>query len=186
MVQIQEGYLNKKDIEYLDKTVTHNNMFPWYYLPEPVTKKYPCFTHILLPRYNYDTNKGLRINSSFYPSFTSIVENICSKNKIKIKRILRAALTLTWNFKGKHSKPHLDHPFEHINLIIYLNKFSKGSTFLFKETFNDTAGRKVIKEMKADKGKYIIFPGANYHAAGFPGKAGEVRIICIYTIEVAK
>jgi hypothetical protein len=40
--------------------------------------------------------------------------------------------------------------------------------------------------MKADEGKYNIFPGENYHAAGSPGEDDEVRIICIYTIEEEK
>jgi len=201
MVKIREGYITKKDLQEIKTNVVNNNMFPWYYYPEPVygfQKNYPCLTHTLLPRYNYDTDEGYRINSDYYFLFTDIIKKLCKKHKIKIKRILRAALNYTTYFKQKYSNTHFDHTFPHTNIIIYLNKFTKGSTFLFKETYKSNPAisnkdrydpykaKELIKEMTAEEGKYIIFPGENYHAAGSPGKDHEVRMICICTIEEDK
>jgi len=186
MVKIIEGMLPKDDIENIQKTVVDNDMFPWYFLASPVTKSYPCLTHILLPRYDYKKNEGFKVNSEFYFYFTDLVDKLCKKHGIKIKRILRAAFNLTWKFEGKHSNPHWDHDFPHINIIFYLNKFTKGSTYLFEGTSKDKKPGKIIKEMTAAKGKYIIFPGENFHAAGFPGQEDETRIICLYTIEEKK
>ena len=137
MVLIKEGYIKKEDIEYLHKMVVTNNMFPWYVLPRPVSDNYPCMSHVLLPRYDYANNTGFKINSDLYEPMLHIIEGICKKHKIKIKRILRAQFNLTWKFKGKYSTPHFDHDFPHKNIIIYLNKFTKGSTYLFKEKYND-------------------------------------------------
>ena len=181
-----EGMLPKEDIENIQKTVINNNMFPWYFLEAPVTKNYPCLTHTLLPRYDYKTNNGFKVNSTYYSYFTDLIERICKQHNIKIKRILRAACNLTWNFDGKHSNPHCDHDFPHLNIIFYLNKFTKGSTYLFKGTFKDTKAGKIIKEIKATKGKYAIFTGNNFHAAGFPSQENETRVVCIYTIEEKK
>ena len=183
MGEVKEGYLNKKDMDYLNKVVVSNDMFPWYVLPKPVNEKYPCMSHVLLPRYDYKNNEGFKINSDLYGPMLDIINNICQKHKIKIKRILRAQFNLTWKFKGVYSTPHFDHDFKHKNVIIYCNKFTKGSTYLFKETYRDKKPKTIMKEMKADKGKYFIFPGENFHAAGFPSKEGELRIICIFTLE---
>jgi len=201
MVQVKEGYISKKDLKFIKQQVVDNNNFPWYYYPEPVygfQKNYPCLSHILLPRYDYENNIGFKINSELYSFFTGIIEKICKKHNIKIKRILRGALNLTTYFKEPYSNPHFDHTFDHTDIIIYCNKFSKGSTFLFKETsktnpalsnkdrYEPFVPKTILKEMKASEGKYNIFPGENYHAAGSPGKDDEVRIICIYTIEEEK
>ena len=183
MDEINEGYLSKKEIDFLNNYIVNSDVFPWYVLPRPVSEKYPCMNHVLLPRYDYKNNTGFKINSGLYEPMLNIVEGICKKHRITIKRILRAQFNLTWKFKGKYSTPHFDHDFPHKNVIIYLNKFTKGSTYLFKETYNDKKAKTIIKEMKSDKGKYIVYPGENYHAAGFPGKEGELRMICIFTLE---
>ena len=36
MVKIKEGYIAKKDLQQIKTNVVNNNMFPWYYYPEPV------------------------------------------------------------------------------------------------------------------------------------------------------
>lgn len=201
MVKIREGFISKKDLHEININVVRNDMFPWYFYAEPVygfQKSYPCFSHVLLPRYDYDTNEGFKINSNHYYLFINIIKKICKKHKIKIKRILRAAINSTTYFEKEYSNPHFDHTFPHTNIIIYLNKFTKGSTYLFEETYitNPPVSKKdrydpytanrLIKEMKAEEGKYIIFPGENYHAAGSPGEDDEVRMICICTLEEEK
>ena len=95
MVKIKEGYIAKKDLQQIKTNVVNNNMFPWYYYPEPVygfQKNYPCLTHVLLPRYNYDTNEGYRINSDYYFLFTDIIKKICKKHKLKPNKVFKAII----------------------------------------------------------------------------------------------
>jgi hypothetical protein len=181
-MKIIEGKFNKADVDTLEANI-NNNMFPWYFLPSPVTPKYPCVTHVLIPRYNYSNDVGFEIRSTLHNLIYPIIERACEKNKIKIKRILRGQINFTWHNSGVHSDPHWDHDFPHDVFIYYINSFSKGSTFIFKETYKDKKPKKIIKEITAKRGKYAIYPGENFHAAGFVGKPNEVRMICIYTFE---
>lgn len=73
MDEVKEGYLNKEDMNFLDKTVVNNDMFPWYVLPKPVSEKYPCMSHVLLPRYDYKNNIGFKINSDLYEPMLNII-----------------------------------------------------------------------------------------------------------------
>ena len=86
MVQVKEGYISKADLKIIKQQVVDNNNFPWYYYPEPVygfQKNYPCLSHILLPRYDYENNIGFKINSELYSFFTGIIEKICKKHKVR-------------------------------------------------------------------------------------------------------
>ena len=187
---IKEGYISQKRLEWINENVIRNKNFSWYL--EPVTvlgfsKNWPAFSHTLITRYDYDKLSTGASNSDFEPFFTDLIKEICKENKLNLKRILRGAINYTSYFEEKHSHTHYDHNWPHLNIIIYLNSFSKGSTYLFKETYSDViqphTAKKIQKEMKADVGKYVIFPGENYHAAGSVGKDDEYRIICIYNIE---
>ena len=135
-----EGKISKTDMEIIKEKIIDNKHFPWYWLDEPVTTKYPGMHHVVMPRYNYAANEGCIINSPCYGFFNKIFLDFCKEKKIKVKRILRVQLNLTWRFRAKYSKPHTDHDFKHSNCILYLNHFSKGSTYLFK-------GNKVLKEI---------------------------------------
>ena len=170
-----EGKISKESIDAVKKNIIENDHFPWYWLDKPVTKKHPGMHHTLIPRYNYDTNEGYRINSPYHDLFNKIFSDFCKTKKIKIKRILRSQLNLTWSFKAEYSEPHIDHEFKHSICIIYLNPFSKGSTYLFKEN-------KMVKEIKAEEGKIVVFPGIK-HATGFCKEENERRIICIISFE---
>jgi hypothetical protein len=178
MVKIIESTLLKNDLKIITKDVVNNTYFPWYWLEKPVTKNHPGMHHSMLPRYNYKTNEGYKVNSPAFDFFKRVFLDFCKKKKIKVNRILRAQLNLTWYFKGTHSAPHEDHDFKHKICIIYLNDFTKGSTYLFEEK----PYKKITKEIKAKKGKIVIFPGV-YHAAGFCGKQNEKRIICIISFD---
>jgi hypothetical protein len=183
MVKVLEGKISKSDLKTIDSLIVNNVFFPWYWLEKPVTNKYPCMSHIIIPRYNYETNEGFVINSSCFDFFQSIFNKFCKSKKIQVNRILRAQLNLTWNFTGIYSSPHVDHDFKHQVCIMYLNDCTEGSTFLFEEKHPLTEGKNIVKEIKSQKGKIVVFPGENLHAAGFPKKENERRIICIFSFD---
>lgn len=188
-MKIYEGNISKKDLKTIDKELVHSNMFPWFYLQKPVTEKFPAFAHVLIPRYDYETNEGYKVNSASWEFFERIFLNFCKKNKIKVNRILRAAVNLQGYFKEDHGTPHTDHPFPHKVCIMYLNDIDRGSTYLFKEKEfingkpTNTPAKKIAKEIKQHKGKIVVFPGENYHAAGHCGKPNQVRIIVIISFD---
>ncbi len=82
MVKVIEGNLNKKDTDMLEANI-NKNMFPWYFLPSPVTPKYPCVTHVLIPRYDYTNDEGFKVNSNLHDLIYPIMEKSLKKNKIK-------------------------------------------------------------------------------------------------------
>lgn len=182
MVKVIESKISKKDLDLITKDVVNNDHFPWYWLQRPVSEKYPVMNHLMLPRYNYQTNEDYKVNSPAFDFFKNIFLNVCKSKKIKVNRILRAQLNLSWHNKGKYSDPHEDHDFKHSLCIMYLNDFTKGSTYLFKEKHPKINGFTISKEIKAEKGKIVIFPGV-YHAMGFCGKPSEKRIICIISFD---
>ena len=70
-----EGKIPKEALDAVKKNVVNNDDFPWYWLDKPVTKKYPCMHHLMMPRYNYNTNEGCRINSPYYDLFNKILRD---------------------------------------------------------------------------------------------------------------
>jgi len=194
MNNIIEGKMSKKDLDQITKSIVNSNQFPWFYLDKPVSKRYPCFSHVMIPRYNYETNEGYRINSEVFSFFEKIFRNFCKKNNIKINRILRASLNLQTYFEPLHGDAHVDHHFKHKNCIMYLNTVTGGSTYVFKEKYKkDLPGsyedgtafpaKHILKEIKNKAGKIVVFPGENFHAAGHCRKPNEHRIIAIFTFD---
>ena len=181
-----EGKISKKDLDIITKNIVNSDKYTWYYLKKPVTTKFPSFTHVMIPRYNYKTNEGYKINSPSFYFFNRIFREFCKKKKIKINRILRAAINLQVYYKEDHGEPHTDHPFPHSNCIMYLNTTTRGSTYLYKEKrskYKTTSypAKNVLKEIKNKAGKIVVFPGDHYHAAGHCGKPNERRIVCVFT-----
>jgi len=194
MNDIIEGKMSKNDLNQITKTIVNSNDFPWFYLKKPVSEKYPCFSHVMVPRYNYETNEGYRVNSDCFYFFEKIFKNFCKKNKIKVNRMLRASLNLQTYFEPVHGDPHVDHDFKHRNCIMYLNNVTGGSTYVFKEKYkknlpgsygDGTAynAKNILTEIKNKVGNIVVFPGENFHAAGHCKKPSERRIIAIFTFD---
>ena len=194
MNKIIEGMMSKKDLDFIKNEIVCSDKFPWYYLAKPVSYTYPCFSHVMIPRYDYETNQGKMINSGYYNFFESVFLKFCKSKKIKVNRILRAGLNLQGYFEPIHGDAHVDHPFKHRNCIMYLNQVTKGSTYLFKEKFKKNRkgssyegtvypAKNILKEIKNKAGKIVIFPGENYHAAGHCGKPNERRIVAVFTFD---
>jgi hypothetical protein len=109
------------------------------------------------------------VNSEFFDMFFNIFNRNCKSHK----HLLRMSLNLTLYNDTEYGDIHVDHDFDHKNMIIYLNQFSNGSTFLFDENFNKTS------EIKSDRNTGYIFPGL-LHSQGFCN-IGESRLILIAT-----
>jgi hypothetical protein len=184
--------LNNEQKKFIDNYVLTNN-FPWYFQDSSTTDKFQYFSHMLLPRIeNFNENAPEHENYNF---FKNILLNSCNLANLKVKKILRSCLNLTTNcFKNEyiHGDVHTDYPFPHKLGIIYLND-CKGDTFIFNETHNsfkvydntyliDDFLKKpitILKRIKPEKYKVLIFDGEHYHATGYCDKH-ERRVICVF------
>ncbi len=192
MSKIIEGNMSKKDLDFITHNIVNSDQFPWYYLNQPVSQRYPCFSHVMIPRYDYKKNEGMKINSGFYSLFEKIFLSFCKKNKIKVNRILRSGLNLQTYFNPPFGDPHVDHEFKHKNCIMYINNVTGWTTYVFEEKYkknlpgsygDGTAynAKNVLKEIKSKAGKIVVFPGENFHAAGHCRKPNERRIVAVFT-----
>ena len=60
MSKIIEGNMSKKDLDFITHNIVNSDQFPWYYLNQPVSQRYPCFSHVMIPRYDYKKNEGMK------------------------------------------------------------------------------------------------------------------------------
>ena len=118
------------------------------------------FTNDILDR------KGKRDKS--YNFFKSLLTSIVKKHNLKIKKIHRMAVNITFNNGFIKEVPlHLDHEFPHKQVILYLND-STGTTDI--PFYN--------KSITPKKNTAIIFDD-KYHKHYFPDYG--VRVVCVFT-----
>lgn len=166
------NFLKKEHKDYINNIVLQNS-FPFYWNDSQTIKdNLPFFSHILYNRPEAIEEGLPAINSPHYQIFLDILNCFLTKHKIKFNKILRASINLTFNINQKKSKIHVDHEFEHNQVIIYLNK-SDGETIIL----NDDK-KTIFKKIKPEQFKgicfnkkphYIIYPKTNR------------RLIAVYT-----
>lgn len=158
--------------------------FPWFYhnrttLDDSGDRFINCenpafFGHNLVNRHSvYNERKEGVINSDYWPMFADIVHRLLKSSTTKI---YRAALNLTWGNNTKdYTIPHTDHGFTHNNLIVYLNEFTNGYTYLLDDLLR-------IRETIIPKPRMAVkFPGMN-HCVGFCNH-NEIRLVLVVTYE---
>lgn len=183
----KENALPAEDFKNIEKLVKDFN-FPWYYRPSTLNNFY-YNSHAL-----YDPALG--IISTHFDYFKKIFERLCQINNIKVNKILRMNVNMSFHYSAKHADLHVDHDFPHQTMILYLNNAS-GNTLIFNETYEKTKGpeidyvRKrhqiqkehVLKhQIVPKKNKVVFFDGINYHAQEFCNP-NEERIIFICTFQ---
>jgi hypothetical protein len=177
--------ISRNHQEIIDREILSNN-FPWFYQDSSTSYKFPFFSHILVPRYDH-TSEEMPVNSLCFDLFKDIFISFCDINGIKWEKILRASLNLSYYFPDPHSDPHIDHPFDHKVMIMYLNDVDDGHTLVYDQTFDgknsnfdNVDSLTLVKKVKPKKGKICCFNGSNYHAAEWPAPS-QRRVICVLT-----
>ena len=167
--------LDTQELESVNKKIL-TNTFPWYYQERaiPLDKKYssvqyPFMCHNLMARAESKLREPGRIYSNYFDFFHNIFKKNCSDHVF----LLRMSLNLTFFHTEQYGDIHVDHDFEHNNMIIYLNSFTNGKTYLFDDNYQLT------DEIVPEKNLGCIFPGS-FHAQGFCGP-GESRLVLIAT-----
>jgi len=165
--------------EFIDSVVESSGI-GWNYPGNDSYESVQCMYHLLLDR-NYQDPK---IVSDLLDPFMNIFIDLCSKNDIIVDRVFSAALHQTTGSSSDHQNFHIDFPFRHNILIIYLNdNFEKGDTLISDEIYN---GTDIVRSddllhinIKARKYHAYMFDGLTYHAGQYPG-SGQRRVVCIF------
>lgn len=167
-----EGNANFSEAEEEFISFITSDNFPWYLTM--ATKNFHCLTHAFIKRTDTDDD-GISW-STYSDAAKSVFYRICADNNIVVRRIYRMAANLTFSDPSRHGDPHNDHEgIAHKVMLIYLNKFDAGETWLFDEQFNFEC------KIEAQKDKFVVFEGGN-HANGFC-KPQQARIVFVATFD---
>ena len=187
MVIEKENALSSANLNNILKLVKDFN-FPWFYRPSTLNN-FPYNSHALL-------DPALGITSIHYDYFKKIFDKLCETHNIKVNKLLRMNINMSFHYTAKHADLHVDHDFPQTTMILYLNDAS-GNTLIFNETFEEKKQPqidyernwyKIQKEhtlkhtITPKKNKVVFFDGINYHAQEFC-KPDEERIIFICTFQ---
>jgi len=168
-------YLNaidKKTQNFFKKNIINNSNFPFYLNKTEIinkTNNFCFFSHTILHR--PEDNLPNPINSKLYPFATNLLKKLSKKFKFKFKKIFRICLNLTINNGKEKSDVHLDHNFEHKQLIIYIHCDDLKSYTCIKKD------NKIVK-IKPISNKVVMW-GKLPHYHIVPKKG--FRLVLIYT-----
>jgi hypothetical protein len=174
MIIEDKNFLSKDNIDFIESYIFSNN-FPLYMQNSSVKNdNIKSMTHIVLPR--IEERNNYNETHPFYENFVSILSNFCSKNKINYNELLRIAVNFTYNNGISDISPiHIDHNFEHNQLLLYLNKpLDKNCKTVLLDDNNN-----VVKEIYPEKFKGLFFKKMPHYMV-FP-KMGE-RYILVFTV----
>lgn len=188
------NFLTNDEIEVVEKNILTPE-FPWFYQERSTSDLFPFFSHVVNPRCNDEENDIPISNSSLSHFVKPIVERFCEKHLGRpLKKLYRSAFNATygWNLEYPFIEPHVDHFFDHYNLIIYLNDdFEGGDTLLFDKylceglseshySVDDYNQVNILHSIKSEKYKALCFDGKLFHGLSNI-KSGKRRVILVTT-----
>lgn len=102
----------------------------------------------------------------------SILMNFCAKNNVLFKALMRCKANLTFpdtNLVGHSKTPHVDHPWQHLVLLYYIND-ADGDTILYNEKFdeNNEVSLTELVRVSPKAGRAVLFSGSLYHSPSVP------------------
>ena len=153
---------NPKSKRYLDfKQLITGPNFPWYFIGDSTPnmelpeghENIQTFIHPFLTRPD-----GVCLYpkpcSSLIDNCNDVLKEIFLENGIGVKNIFRMAANLVPPTKtNKPSIPHVDHEFDHVNCLIYLND-AGGDTVVEGKSYSPKEDDAILF-----KGKHYMYPG---------------------------
>ena len=139
--------------EYLSlKKFILSNEFPWFY--SSFSTRVEKDGHFNLPFYSHAFLKRPETSEGKYPTATSpyldqvsiVCQQILNTNGIKFNTFLRLNLNCTHpQEKLFLTVPHCDHPFPHLNLLVYFSD-GGGKTYTEEENYTPVEDGAIILE----------------------------------------
>ena len=177
MIKKYKNILSEGEKKFLKKQVLNNFHFPFYLGKSCIVGKndyFPFLSHkiLLSPE---DVKKGdNRKNSPLHHYCTNLFNTLSKRFKFEYKQLLRICINFTFNNGVKACGIHLDHPYFHKQLLIYLHADDKNSFTLFY----DKDEKKVIKKIRPEPNTGVI-SHSHPHRQLTPQKG--YRIVLVYT-----
>jgi len=173
-----EDFLSPDEIEIVENNILSID-FPWFYQQNSVGGLFPFHSHVIFGRGELTDNYSPISNSTLSNWVVPIIERFSANHLNKpVENIYRSCLNSThgWNLPYPYIEPHVDHKFNHYNLLIYLNDgFDGGDTLLFDKllcgenaklnyNIDECNQLNVLCAMKPKKYKAVCFPGSIFHS----------------------
>lgn len=164
-----DAHFTSEELAFL--RLVESDKFPWFFAR--ITRNFYGFAHGVMKRSD-EPSEGFPC-SPFYEQTKSMLLRLCGDNGITIRTIYRMSFNITVSDPSKHSDPHVDHLFPHKNLLVYLNKFDEGKTFIVDDEDN------VIETIHPAFHKFVVFDG-HRHAQGFC-RPQQSRLVFVATFD---
>jgi hypothetical protein len=132
------------------------------------------FSHKILMRPEEVKKGHTRENSPLHHYCVNLFNTISKRFKFEYKQLLRIAINFTFNNGMKECPIHIDHPYFHKQLLIYLHADDKNSSTLFY----DKDEKKVIRKIRPEPNTGVI-SHTHPHSHLTPQKG--YRIVLVYT-----
>jgi hypothetical protein len=162
----------------MQEELLKSTAFPWYLMHKTLPNEddlndHPYLSHILMHRTqdNQPGEKGSMLYDTLMPVFQSVTDQL----NMNVKHVMRANINLTWHHPQMHGAPHRDHQCDHYNMIIYLNKFTQGATYIFDDNNQ-------ILDCAPSLYRGATVFGGGKHAQGFCAP-NELRLIAVFTFQ---
>lgn len=162
-----DANITEREASFIDFIMSNN--FPWYYMQ--ATENYKTMAHILMTP-SHEEERG-KENSHHTWAAEEIFDRICGENFIRADTIYRMAFNISFHEPTRHGDIHVDHHYPHYVMVIYLNDFEEGKTFLFDKKYKE------IDSYQPKKNKFIVFEGCN-HAQGYCAP-NQSRLVLVVT-----
>lgn len=191
-----ENFLTEEELEIVDNNILSNE-FPWFYHQDSTSSRFPFFAHVIYSRINEESEGASISNSSLSHFVNPIVKRFSEKYLHKENIVIcRSALncTIGWNNEYEYTEPHVDHKFNHLNLIVYLNDdYDSGETILFNRYLCESDKKycysvdeydelQPIAKITPKKGKAVVFDGRIFHAMSNMN-SNKKRVILVTTLK---
>lgn len=140
------------------------------------TDKNYFLSHSILKRPEERT-EGETFTSVFSEQFMDIFYKFIHKNNILATEIMRCCINLTFSVENNQCPIHVDHPFPHKQLIVYLNDCldKDAHTVVLKED-----EKTILHSIEPEQFKGVCFDSSPHYGI-FPKKG--IRLIVVYTFK---
>jgi hypothetical protein len=180
MVEIFDNLLTNEETNHIESFL-RDPKFPWFLSIghnhfttdlETITNNSNKFSteSVLLGHTFY---LDMQRNSDNHLVSDFILNRFLDRTSISFKSLLRSKANLQLVTKENnllYTTPHVDNYSPHTVLIYYVNDCD-GDTFIF----DDHKTGSILKQVSPKKGRFLMFDGKYYHAAGLP-KSSNFRL----------
>jgi len=165
MIQVYDNLLKPEETMILCNNFLNKDCPYYLRIGQTIVDDRVNFTHTLQDR------RDQEITSDKYYDVIKIVTRLCKTMNIKLKKTLRASANLTFPQSPSRGAIHVDHPFDHKQIIIYLT--DGGATHIFNDK------NKVIKKIASKKARVLCFDKQS-HAVVHPKKHARVIVVVTF------